>query len=352
MSAVILKRCKVTFLLTLSLLGVFQLLFLPAPVQAAQSAGETYMRCDRMKEATAPGSCLVVFTTSSATTAEAYFTLELDSEWVSTTHFSTTATNYTISTTGLPAGVTAMPGIATANQVSSNTIRFPMTAAATSTKYGFFITGSGLIANPSASTTILHTLSTADSGSTVLDTKSVSVPIIADDQIAVTATVAPTFTFVFGNNSQALGTLSSGSITSGSGTGITVTTNAANGWFAWVKDANAGLTSANASKTIATSGSIDAATSTLSAGTEGYVLDVDLTTDAGGGGTVTIDAEYDGDSTAKGGTLSTSFQLIASSGGTANGDVITLIPRAAISGVTPAATDYSDTLTVVGAGRF
>jgi hypothetical protein len=164
--------------------------------------------------------------------------------------------------------------------------------------------------------------------------------------------VAPTFTFVFANNSQPLGTLTSSAISSGTGTGITITTNAPSGWNAWVKSANAGLTSANASKTIATTGTLDNAPSTLSTGTEGYVLDVDLTTDAGSGGTVTLAGEYNGTTTSAGGTVSTTLQSIASANGTANGDVITLIPRAAISGITPAASDYTDTLTVVGAGIF
>ncbi len=323
-------------------------------VAQAASAGLSYVRCDRMKASTDPGDCLVVFTTSSTAFTEAYIKITLDAEWVSTTNFSTTAANYTVSTSGLPAGVTAMPGVATADLVSSNTIRFPVTALTNSTTYGFYITGTGLIANPTASTTIVHTLFTRDSGdATTGDTKDVAVPVISDDQIAITATVAPTFTFAFANNSQALGTLSSSSVISGSGTAITVTTNAANGWNMWVKDANAGLTSSNASKTIATSGSLDDTPTTLSTGSEGYVLDVDLTTDAGSGGTVTVAAEYNGATTSAGGTLSSSaFQLASSANGTANGDVITLIPRATISGVTPAAADYTDTLTVVGAGLF
>ncbi len=347
------KKFISSILLVLTLLSTWGVLFAnPSSVEAV-AAGEVYMRCDRMKAATDPGDCLVVFTTSATSATETTIKITLDTEWVSATHFSATAGNYTVSTSGLPAGVTAMPGIATADNVTGNTIRFPVTAMADSTAYGFFITGSGLIANPAASTTIVHTVFTrTGADAATADTKDIAVPVIADDQIAVTATVAPTFTFVFGNNSQSLGTLSSASVISGSGTGITITSNAPNGWFAWTKSANAGLTSANASKTIATSGSIDAATTTLSPGTEGYVLDVDITTDAGSGGTVDIDAEYEGDTTSKGGTLSTSFQLIASSGGTANGDIITLIPRVAISGVTPSASDYTDTLTVVGAGRF
>lgn len=347
------KYLSFIFFLALILVNLVSFSLLsPSNVEAA-AAGNTYIRCERMKAATDPGDCLVVLTTSSTTFTEAYLKVTLDSEWVSATHFSTTASNYTVSTSGLPAGVTAMPGISTADQVSGNTIRFPVTAMTNSTTYGFYITGTGLISNPSASTTILHTVFTRDSGdSTTGDTKDVAVPVISDDQISVSASVAPTFTFVFGNNSQSLGTLSSSSISSGSGTGVTITTNAPSGWNAWVKSANAGLSSTNASKTISTSGSIDASPSTLSTGSEGYVLDVDLTTDAGSGGTVTIAGEYNGGSTSAGGTLSTSFQSIASANGTANGDVITLIPRAAISGVTPAASDYADTLTVVGAGIF
>lgn len=324
----------------------------PSLVQAAE-AGSSYMRCDRMKASTDPGDCLVVFTTSSTTFTEAYIKVTLDSEWVSATNFSTTAGNYTVSTSGLPVGVTAMPGVATADQVSGNTIRFPVSALSNSTTYGFFITGSGLISNPAASTTIVHTLFTRDSGdASTGDTKSIAVPTISDDQIVITATVAPTFTFVFGNNAQSLGTLSTGSVSSGAGTGITITTNAPGGWNAWVKSTNAGLTSATAAKTIATTGSVDGSPSTLSAGTEGFVLDADLTTDAASGGTVTIAGEYNGTTTSQGGTLSTSYQSFASANGTANGDVITLVPRAAMSGVTPAAGDYTDTLTVVGAGIF
>ena len=347
-----LRRNLALLLLVLLVVPVAASLLQAKPVFAA-AAGNTYMRCDRMKAATAPGSCLVVFTTSSTSFTEASIKITLDAEWVSATNFSTTASNYTVSTSGLPAGVTAMPGIATAELVSGNTIRFPITALTNSTTYGFFITGSGLITNPSASTTIYHTIFTRDSGdSSTGDTKDIAVPVISDDQIAISATVAPTFTFVFANNAQNLGTLASGSITSGGGTGITITSNSAGGWNAWVKSANAALTSASTANSIATSGTIDAAPTTLSIGTPGYVLDVDLTTDAGSGGTVTIAAEYNGTTTSQGGTLSTSFQSIASSNGTANGDVITLVPRVAISGVTASASDYADTLTVVGAGIF
>lgn len=321
----------------------------------AVEAGNSYMRCDRMKEATNPGACLVVFTTSATTATETSFKITLDSEWVSSTHFSTTASNYTVSTTGLPAGVTAMPGIATANNVTGNTIRFPITALANSTTYGFYITngGTGLISNPSASTTIVHRLVTRTGADAAdADVKDIAVPTIANDQVVITATIAPSFTFVFNNNAQNLA-LTSSSVISGTGTTITVTTNAASGWSAWMLSTNAALNSAASGDTIATTGTVDDSPSTLSAGTEGYVLDVDLTTDGAGGGTVTIDPEYNGTTTSQGGTLSNSaYEVIATANGAASSDIITLIPRVAISGLTEAATDYTDTLTVVGAGIF
>ncbi len=327
---------------------------MPLSSVQAVDAGNSYMRCDRMKEGIDPGDCLIVFTTSSTAATETTIKLTLDSEWVSTTNFSTTPGNYTVSTSGIPAGTTAMPGIATADNVAGNTIRFPITALANSTTYAFFITGTGLLLNPTASTTQLHTIFTrtgADAGTA--DTKTVAVPTIADDQIVITATVSPTFTFVFNNNAQNMGTLSTGSVVSGGGTTVTVTTNAAGGWNAWALSANAALNSVAAGNyTIDTSGTIDAAPTTLSTGAEGYVLDVDATTDAGGGGTLSIAGEYNGGTTSAGGTLSTSYQLIASANGAAAGDVVTLIPRATISGLTPAASDYTDTLTVVGAGIF
>lgn len=178
-----------------------------------------------------------------------------------------------------------MPGIGTANNVTGNTIRFPVTDLTVSTTYGFFITngGTGLISNPTSSTTIVHTIFTrTGSDAATADTKDVAVPIIANDQIVITATVAPTFTFVFNNNAQNLA-LAVGSVVSGTGTTITVTTNAASGWSAWALSANTALNSAASGDTIATTGTVNDSPDTLTPGVEGYVLDVDLTTDGAGG---------------------------------------------------------------------
>lgn len=331
----------------------FLRLLSPPKVNAVE-AGDSYLRFSRMRESVDPGDVLVVFTTSATTATEATFRITLDSEWVATTNFSSTAGDYTTTTTGIPGGTTAATITGNvASSVSSNTIIFTLTTALNnSTAYAFIIQGTGFILNPAASTTIQHTLFTADGSSVTLDSKSVSSPTVSNDQITVSATVAPSFTLVLGANTAALGTLSSSAVTSATGVTATITTNAQGGWTMWGLDANQGLTSAVASYTIATSGSVDGAPSTLSTGSDGYVLDADLTTDAGGGGTVTVAAEYNGATTSAGGTLSSSFQPLASADGTANGDVITMILRATIAGSTPAAADYADTLTIVGAGTF
>ena len=336
----------------LVLISVFGLM--PLSSVQAVDAGASYMRCDRLKTGIAPGNCLIVFTTSSTAATETNFKLTLDAEWVSATNFSATFGAYTVSTAGIPATSTAMPGILTATSVSGQSIIFPITALANSTEYAFFITG-GLLLNPAASTTQQHILSTRITGDVEADTQTIAATTITNDQIVVTASVDPTFSFVFNNNAQSLGTLATNAISSGGGTTVTVTTNASGGWNAWALSTNVGLNSVAAGNykiDEATPTPGDATPTTLVAGTEGFVLDVDLTTDAGAGGTVTIAAEYNGNTTAKGGSLATTYQLIASANGLAAGDVITLIPRAAISGLTPAATDYTDTLTVVGAGIF
>ena len=46
------------------------------------------------------------------------------------------------------------------------------------------------------------------------------------------------------------------------------------------------------------------------------------------------------------------LRSLATSNGSANGAVLTLTNHVAISTITPAATDYTDTITVVGAGLF
>jgi hypothetical protein len=189
------------------------------------------------------------------------------------------------------------------------------------------------------------TVTTRDNVPATIDTASYVTSSINADQITVSATVPQSFSFALGGTSDSLGTLSSGSVSQSSGVTATVNTNAKNGFRIWARDANAGLSSASASKTI------PAAAGPLSAGTEGYAFGVTVT-QTSGSGTPAASGAFAGGVAGTGGALATTLAEVASSAGTANNAVFTLRTNAAISGITPAATDYTDIITVIGAGLF
>ena len=316
----------------------------------AAQLSEAFIRLDRMKASTATGGtvCLKMATVAGTDA-------KLNVTFPSGFTVGGTAGSWTVTTTNLPLGATAMPGIDTASLVASQTVTFPVTdISSAATLYCFNFAAASTLTNPTAGDDKTGSISVTTSGDVEIDGGNYALSIISDDQIAVTATVPATFSMALGTNTQSLGTLATGSVSSGSGVTVTIGTNAGNGWIGWVKSTNAALNSAATSDTIATTGTVDDSPSTLSAGTEGYVLDADLTTDSatGGTGTVTIDAEYLGADTSSGGALSTSYTEFVTADGPTDADVITLIPRVAISALTQAATDYTDTLTVVASGHF
>jgi spore coat protein U-like protein len=90
----------------------------------------------------------------------------------------------------------------------------------------------------------------------------------------------------------------------------------------------------------------------LVAGTEGYAFGISSIAQGSSGGTTSAVAAYDASGSAHGSGLDATLRQIASSNGTANGAVLTLKAASAISGSTPAANDYTDTITVIGAGNF
>jgi len=162
------------------------------------------------------------------------------------------------------------------------------------------------------------------------------------NQVTVTARVEPILTMSLTNTAIDLGTLSPSAITTNSSTGtiLTVGTNALTGWTASVSDddatgSGAGLTSATASHTISAS---DAATSV---GTEAFDIQVSETTDPQTNGTISDNFNDDSGDVA----LSSSDQTIASGTGPTSGYQATIDYRAGISTITPAANDYTTTLT-------
>ncbi len=254
-------------------------------------------------------------------------------------------------------GDTALPGTLSASGSGSTLTITGVTALSATTTYCVDLTSATAVTNATAGE--YHPTITVGS-----DSNTIALRTISNDQIVVTASVPPTFNFVLSSNTDTFSTnLSTSSVVSTAGRTVTITTNAASGWIAWVKNLNGSsgaatkgaLLSASASNfTIPTTNAnaLGSASHTLTTNTQDYGLGVTITTDASGGGTVSLDAAYDGTSTKAGVLDPNNFRPIASANGTSTGDVITLTERATIDGAVPAATDYTDTLTVIGAGNF
>ena len=290
-----------------------------------------------------------------------------------------TASNITVTTTGIPAtlkgtSITAWPGVGTtATAVSGNNVTIASSDLTVNTLYGFYITGG--ITSPATTGQKISVVSTHSDGTPdfsgyvdKVDKYSTAVYIVSDngasvdaDQFVISARVTPTYTFTLSSNSILLDTAVASIEYPGTAlnTGVspvtvTVTTNANNGHVIWLKSsASSGLSSATTATSIAFAGTAaDAAPTSLSAGTEGVVIDVDENLDTSG--SLAVTAEFNGATTSAGGTPSTTFQEIATATGPVDvaGDKVNVIPRVAISGVTLSADDYTQTFTVIGAANI
>lgn len=331
---------KKLFLLVLSFLLILP--FLKIDQVFAASFSQASIRYDRMKTSTAT-SIQVLLVPKTVGTTEIKVTFGAG--------VTIPTTGLTVTTTNLPSGAVALPGTLTVASNGSSIVVTGLTTLTVGTTYAFNV-GTG-ISTPVAAGQILDTIDSQNSTHTVIDSTTVASRFITDDQIVITGNVPPSFTFSLSGNTDSFTTdLSSSSVVSTTGKTVSVTTNASKGWIGWVKSANTSLLSATSGESINTTGTVDSTTSTCSAGTDCYVLDADKTTTGTGSGALSIAAEYDGTGTSSGGTLSTSLTPFATRTGKTNGDVITLIARASIISTKAAANDYTDTLTIIGAGNF
>lgn len=324
-------------------------LIVPLIVSAAPLTN-AYIRLDRMKASTATTGVVAAKAATVGTEAGVRVTFPAGFT------VSTTLANWAVATTSLPAGCTAWPGIAApTNAISGQSVDFVGGDLTVGTLYCFRWTNTAALttstANPDKTGTITTCTTYATCSSTTLDTGNYATAVIAEDQITVTATVPATFSFTLSGTTDALGTLSTSAVTSSSpARTVTLATNASNGYIVWIMDSNAGLTSASASDTINTSGTVDdACSAAYSSGTEFYGLDADETNDPQANGT--IDAEYNCTANTVG-AYSTTFTELATGTGPTSGYVITLNNRAAAAAINKAATDYTDIVTVSGAGNF
>ncbi len=327
------------------------LLMFPHTIFAANLT-EASMRLDRMTASVADNDILVVIKPAS-TVNEDEIRVIFDAAFT----VDGTNTNITTTTTGIPTtyqgeSLTAVPSLgANASGVSGQQVDVTAGNMTPGTLYGFLITAG--IDNPGSTGQHEHTISTLVSNA-AQDTAKVATRIIANDQVVITGTVPPTFSFALGANTTGFADdLDVAQINAATGVTVSIATNASNGWIAWLKSANAGLDSAATSETIDTQSTVNDACTTITAGSDFYQLDVNLTTDSGTGtGTVNVDDEYDCNNADAGGTFSTTYEEIAISDGSTAGDVVTMVAKVAFTAIKQAATDYTDTWTVIGAANF
>ncbi len=256
------------------------------------------------------------------------------------------------------------------------------TASATAATITFVISGTspdGVLTNPSSagSATVAYAecdeVAACSSAFTSTHTTSVAVAIADDDQVGVTASVDPSITFDLDTANTdttsvapytvALGTLTTGAVatssTSGSGifsVWVRLSTNAASGAAVTVLSANGtnGLVS-----TSTPADKIASSTATLAAGTAGY--GVCVTSTGTGSPTQTSGATFTAVSpfastcdatTHQVGGLTTSAQNILTASSAINVAKAAVRVKAAISALTPAHNDYTDTLTFIATGTF
>jgi hypothetical protein len=326
------------------------------PKQANATVTEGFVRFDRLATGAAiSGTACLKSTLITQTKTEIVF----PQGWT----ISPTAGNWTVSTTGIttqekdPIGGGAAevwPGINTATAVNGLAVVFPTTAFTAGHFYCFYFTGAASTVGPAGNdkTGELKT----QGGAPYTDDVSFATSVVAaaGEQITVTASVSATMTFSLSGNSVALGTLTTGSVTSDP-TGITqsVLTNARNGYTSWIKGTSTtggtggGLHSTIATADIPSPSSYPTVTDLASA--TGVVID----TLAGGTNPPTLAAGYTGNGSSSGGHFDGGiFHQTATLTTPTGSSTLKYTLRAKIASTQAAAGDYSDTLVVTAAGSF
>ena len=313
---------------------------------AAASLSNSYLRINRMATSTVTSARLVFKTAGAgATTVSVNMNGADSTTWTGTAGVVNATQTASSASCAADTGATALPGTLAASGSGSTVTITGVTALAAATSYCVDLTSTSALTTPNTAGEY-HPVVTAGA-----DNITLAVRVVTNDQIVVNAVVPPTFNFVLsGNIDNFSSNLSAGSVVQTSGVTATVNTNAKNGWLAWAKDSNTGLTSTAAAKTIPST--TPGTSATLTAGTEGFAFGITNVVQGSGTGTTTAATAYNAQAGAHGSGLDATLRQIASSTGTTNGAVLTLKAASAINGSTPAANDYTDTITVIGAGNF
>lgn len=286
------------------------------------------------------------------------------------TGFSITAGTPTPAVTGFPntpASITAPPGSLTAVVTSSGAglggtiVVSGLTSASlnSSTLYGFIIPA-GSITNPSTAGPYTPTVASQNSGGTPIDTTITPTYITGatpnKDQITVSESVAPNFTFQLSANSDTVPNVDSSTIQTSPGVTMTVGTNSPLGYTAYVRSSTGSLTSVVSPSTPITTGTFDASPDNVAAGSTKYGFFPSTGPACSScNGTLTYDGEYNiasADTTHSGAFNGSGFSSFVSRSGYSNADQILLKERVTVANTIGYANDYTDTLTIVAAGNY
>jgi hypothetical protein len=342
------KKISLFYLLLIltGIVGVF------APWVNAANFTHASIRPDRMAISLANNYLVVITPATAATEASTRITFPAGY----------TPVAYAVTTAGIPTTyhgltLTAMPGLG-GTTVAGQDVTVPHGDLTVGTTYGFYLQD---VTNPTTVGQKIIAITTQDGAAVTIDSNRVAIYIVNDngaltdsDQVVITASVPPTFTFDLDANIETILTSLTTPVSALNVVHGTVRTNAHNGYGIWMRNANAsGLASALTGTSIPKAGA-PGTFSTLIGGTEGYVVGIRANTNTSG--TLSISGNYDDGVSVNGGgnPVTTAYDPIAA--GTAPvggaGDVITITGKAAISATTAAANDYTDTLTLTAAADF
>jgi len=325
---------------------------------SALSFTNTYVRLDRMRTGTT-SSVRVVFTTSASTATEDNIRLNFNgadtTSWTGSTGSVNATQTVATAACATETGTAALPtatSLTAAGATSIVTVSGVSNLTA-STAYCFDLTSTTAVTLPTVGE--YHPLLTSQTGATVVDNITVALRVVSDDQITVTANVPPAFNFQLDANTTAYtADLTPGTKRQTTARTFTVNTNAKTGWVAWMRNADAnGLYSVGVAKNIAPTTPGTAVDVDAAASTEQYVWGVSAITQGTGLGVTSATAVFDATGATNDGTgVDTAYRQVASGNGTTGNAVVTVRSSATISGITPAASDYTDVVQVVGAGQF
>jgi hypothetical protein len=353
-------KAALSILLQLSLLIVSLSYALLYPPKANAAINNLYIVLDR-QSATATLSGYVCLNTGTTGTENkvivnfpSTFTLGAQGSWV-------------VDTATTINGATAWPtikGPAVVDDVASKAAIFTSGDLSTATTYCFHFTSAGNVGAAGNAELGQVTTSNVTAGGTTtnIDNGAYATSIVAGtngEQIAVTASVSGTFTFALSPTTAIYGQTLPLGVLPTTANGVTapnqiqasITTNAHNGYIAWIKSANAKLHS----NQVGAGSDLNSATVDLSSGT-GYGAFASSTT-------ATIPSPYytngvgtpptNGNGTTVGLLHSTQFDQIASeTTAPISAHTFNVGVRARATGTELPATDYSDTLTLVASGSF